>query len=258
MSNQFPGVLRRGDANTGVSLLQYYLDFLSVYYDGIPSIAVDGIFGEDTENAVYAAQSVFGLSVDGLVGEQTWETIVDAYLGIIETIPVRYTEGNTIPFQGTILREGDESEVVRVLQEYLNYIAACIPEVPSTSPTGYFWIADAGVCGSNPACLRTAGYGLCQRHHVAVYHRSVQRFVCREPPESGAVPRLHCRLIAPEGNICYDATSECIQCDPGNATLSARAFLYGSRHSAPARGRRKRQCHAGHRSPPFRRSTVCP
>ena len=47
-------------------------------------------------------------------------------------------EGNTIPFQGTILREGDESEVVRVLQEYLNYIAACIPEVPSTSPTGYF------------------------------------------------------------------------------------------------------------------------
>lgn len=138
VSNQFPGVLRRGDANTGVSLLQYYLDFLSVYYDGIPSIAVDGIFGEDTENAVYAAQSVFGLSVDGLVGEQTWETIVDAYLGIIETIPVRYTEGNTIPFQGTILREGDESEVVRVLQEYLNYIAACIPEVPSTSPTGYF------------------------------------------------------------------------------------------------------------------------
>ncbi len=118
VSNQFPGVLRRGDANTGVSLLQYYLDFLSVYYDGIPSIAVDGIFGEDTENAVYAAQSVFGLSVDGLVGEQTWETIVDAYLGIIETIPVRYTEGNTIPFQGTILREGDESEVVRVLQEY--------------------------------------------------------------------------------------------------------------------------------------------
>ena len=138
VSNQFPGVLRRGDANTGVSLLQYYLDFLSVYYDGIPSIAVDGIFGEDTENAVYAAQSVFGLSVDGLVGEQTWETIVDAYLGIVETIPVRYTEGNTIPFQGTILREGDESEVVRVLQEYLNYIAACIPEVPSTSPTGYF------------------------------------------------------------------------------------------------------------------------
>ena len=99
---------------------------------------MDGIFGEDTENAVYAAQSVFGLSVDGLVGEQTWETIVDAYLGIVETIPVRYTEGNTIPFQGTILREGDESEVVRVLQEYLNYIAACIPEVPSTSPTGYF------------------------------------------------------------------------------------------------------------------------
>ena len=138
VSNQFPGVLRRGDANTGVSLLQYYIDFLSAYYDDIPSLAVDGIFGEDTENAVYAVQSAFGLPVDGLVGEQTWNAIVNAYRGILETIPIRYTEGNIIPFQGTILREGDESETVRVLQEYLNYIAAYIPEVPATSPTGYF------------------------------------------------------------------------------------------------------------------------
>ncbi len=138
VSNQYPGVLKRGDANTGVSLLQYYLDFLSAYYDDIPSLAVDGIFGEDTENAVYAAQATFGLTADGLVGERTWEAVVNAYRGIIETIPVRYTEGNTVPFQGTILREGDESETVRVLQEYLNYIAAYIPEVPATSPTGYF------------------------------------------------------------------------------------------------------------------------
>lgn len=138
VSNQFPGVLRRGDANTGVSLLQYYIDFLSAYYDDIPSLAVDGIFGEETENAVYAIQSAFDLPVDGLVGEQTWNAIVSAYRGILETIPIRYTEGNIIPFQGTILREGDESETVRVLQEYLNYIAAYIPEIPSTSPTGYF------------------------------------------------------------------------------------------------------------------------
>lgn len=138
VSNQFPETLRLGDANTGVSLLQYQLDFLSVYYDDIPPLTVDGIFGQDTLNAVYAAQAALGLPVDGQVGEATWNAIQNAYLGILETIPVRYTEGNTIPFQGDILREGDESDAVRVLQEYLSYIAEYIPEIPSTSPTGYF------------------------------------------------------------------------------------------------------------------------
>ena len=73
MSNQFPGVLRRGDANTGVSLLQYYLDFLSVYYDSIPSIAVDGIFGSATESAVSVIQTLLGLPATGAVGPLTWE-----------------------------------------------------------------------------------------------------------------------------------------------------------------------------------------
>ena len=63
---------------------------------------------------------------------------LDKPLRHVENVIALLDEGNTIPFQGTILREGDESEVVRVLQEYLKYIAACIPEVPSTSPTGYF------------------------------------------------------------------------------------------------------------------------
>lgn len=138
VSNQFPEVLRIGDANTGVSLLQYYLDVLSVYYDDIPSPAVDGIFGQETQNAVFAAQAALGLPVDGVVGEQTWNAVVNAYQGILDTIPVRYTEGNVIPFPGTILREGDESDSVRVLQEYLAYIAAYVPEIPTTSPTGYF------------------------------------------------------------------------------------------------------------------------
>lgn len=138
VSDQFPQTLRLGDANTGVSLLQYQLDLLSVYYDDIPPLTVDGIFGQDTLNAVYAAQAALGLPVDGQVGEATWNAIQNAYLGILETIPIRYTEGNILPFQGSILREGDESETVRVLQEYLAYISEYIPEIPATSPTGYF------------------------------------------------------------------------------------------------------------------------
>ncbi len=138
IDRQFPENLSMGDQNTGVALLQYYLDFLSAYYDTIPPVTVDGIYGTATRDAVYAAQATLGLPVDGIVGKETWNTLVDTYYGIVRRIPVSYTEGNTIPFGGTVLRQGSESESVRVLQEYLNYISDFFPEIPGVTPTGYY------------------------------------------------------------------------------------------------------------------------
>ena len=43
-----------------------------------------------------------------------------------------------IPYGGAPLRIGAESESVRVLQQYLNYIADTYPEIPTVDPTGYF------------------------------------------------------------------------------------------------------------------------
>jgi peptidoglycan hydrolase-like protein with peptidoglycan-binding domain len=57
---------------------------------------------------------------------------------VISTIPVQYTEGVIVPFQGVVLREGSESDAVRLLQEYLNYIAISFPSIPTVSTTGYF------------------------------------------------------------------------------------------------------------------------
>jgi hypothetical protein len=44
------------------------------------AIAIDGIFGSDTDDAVRAFQTLLGLSVDGIVGQQTWNHLVDGYL----------------------------------------------------------------------------------------------------------------------------------------------------------------------------------
>lgn len=44
------------------------------------SIAVDGIFGSDTDDAVRAFQMLLGLSVDGIAGEQTWNHLINGYL----------------------------------------------------------------------------------------------------------------------------------------------------------------------------------
>ncbi len=138
LPREFSTTLSQGDRGTQVAIVQYYIDYISAYYDTIPSLEVDGVYGDATRNAVLAVQQTFGLPEDGILGEQTWNAIANAYYGIISRIPVTFTEGNIIPYQGIVLRQGAEAETVRILQEYLNYISDFISEIPSVSPTGYF------------------------------------------------------------------------------------------------------------------------
>jgi len=138
VTQQYPGVLREGDSGNAVANLQYYINYLSAFYDTVPPLAVDGSFGSATRAAVIDLQNTFGLPADGIVGPLTWEALYDAYLGIVATIPPQYTEGNVIPFPGRILRLGSDSDDVRVLQEYLNYVARSFPTITPVSVTGYF------------------------------------------------------------------------------------------------------------------------
>ena len=68
--------LARGSAGSDVTALQTVLarlpDPISPLYSG----AVDGDFGPLTEAAVQAYQTKRGLTVDGVVGEQTWLSAV--------------------------------------------------------------------------------------------------------------------------------------------------------------------------------------
>ena len=138
VTQQYPGVLREGDSGNAVANLQYYLNYLSGFYESIPPLAIDGSFGPSTAAAVADLQNTFGLVADGIVGPVTWEALYDAYLGIVSTIPVEYVEGNVIPFPGAVLRLGSDSDDVRVLQEYLNYVAQSFPSITPVSVTGYF------------------------------------------------------------------------------------------------------------------------
>ena len=138
ITQQYPGVLREGDSGVNVANLQYFLAFVSTFYDTVPPLAIDGTFGPATRAAVEGLQRTFGLTVDGIVGPLTWKTLYDAYLGIVGTVPPQYIEGNVIPFPGVVLRTGSDSDDVRILQEYLNYVARSYPQIPTVSVTGYF------------------------------------------------------------------------------------------------------------------------
>ena len=85
LQESYPGSpVRRGDIGVNVSFLQVALNRISQNYPAIPKVPVDAIFGEATENAVRAFQSIFSLTVDGIVGRATWYTIVMLYTAVLK------------------------------------------------------------------------------------------------------------------------------------------------------------------------------
>ena len=60
VERQFSKVLRRGDRGIPVRTLQYYLAFLGFFNPKLPQISVDGIFGQETYDALFVpSKSLF-------------------------------------------------------------------------------------------------------------------------------------------------------------------------------------------------------
>ncbi len=138
VTQQYAGEKSEGDSGVEVQNIQYLIAYLSQFYSTIPAVAIDGIYGPSTADAVRAVQRTFELPITGAVDFDTWDVMYRTYLGFIETIPFEYVEGNILPYPGIPLRIGSEDDSVRVLQEYLNFISRSIPEIPAVNPTGYF------------------------------------------------------------------------------------------------------------------------
>lgn len=135
---KYPSLLMFGMSSEYVRILQYVLNVIADNNAAIPPVAEDGIFGEETENAVRAFQKNYGLEPDGIVGEDTWNAIFNVYRGILRTLPEFYVPGDVIPFPGAVLTLGVAGEGVRILKKYLNEIAAVYPEIPTVEETDVY------------------------------------------------------------------------------------------------------------------------
>lgn len=138
IGNAYPKVLRYGDSGNYVSVLQYYLAFVGEYIAQLPPIAITGYFGDETRDAVYAFQNFYGLPVDGIVGEQTWNRLYSVYLGLITSLPASTLENIPTPFGGVLLKRGMTLDAVKTLQENLNTLATIYPEIAPVPVTGTF------------------------------------------------------------------------------------------------------------------------
>lgn len=85
--------LQEGNTGQSVRQLQYMLRVVSDYISTVPAVAIDGIFGPATQAAVIAYQRYAGLTPDGIVGTNTWQSLYNQVSGILsseETAGLQY------------------------------------------------------------------------------------------------------------------------------------------------------------------------
>ena len=75
-------VLRLNARGRYVVELQFLLNFISAYLPDIPFVVENGVYREETRDAVIAFQRHFNLLVDGITGPQTWGKLYEVYWSI--------------------------------------------------------------------------------------------------------------------------------------------------------------------------------
>ncbi len=134
VQNSYPGSpLRLGSSGIAVRRMQNFLNRIRGNYPLIPAIdPVDGVFGEQTENAVRTFQKVFNLSSDGVVGVSTWNKISQVYTAVTGLSELN-GEGERIGLSPTpptvVIRQGNRGSNVLQLQFLLNYISQFYPTI---------------------------------------------------------------------------------------------------------------------------------
>ena len=126
---EYPGVLRNGSSGTAVRELQFYLYLLSAYESSIPSVSIDGRFGASTEAAVRAYQRFAGLTVDGVVGRTTWDSLYGKASVLRTSGPVVTLK--RLPYPGTPLTIGSQGSAVLYYNVFLQRIAYYFESVES-------------------------------------------------------------------------------------------------------------------------------
>lgn len=120
-------VIKTGDVGIAVNKMQAYLNMFQQRGYIQTRLVEDGKYGPKTAQAVKEAQRYFNIAQDGIIGNATWDAIVNKLreLGMVTNFPVAS--------ENYYLSEGNSGLDVFKMQEYLNEIAEqneCLRPVP--------------------------------------------------------------------------------------------------------------------------------
>ena len=141
----YPGYpLRVGSSGEEVVEMQAALNRIARNYPGIPRIdPVDGVFGAQTEEAVRTFQSIFDLSVDGIIGRATWYKVILVYTGVTRLAELnsegqRFIANTGQASPGQLVSPGDTGELVDTVQYYINVLSQFYSSIPPVAATGVY------------------------------------------------------------------------------------------------------------------------
>ncbi len=142
------------DKGAAVREVQKYLHTVSDRIDPeIPRIAVDGVWGDETEEAVNVFKRKYGLSEGARVDLETFDLLYSLYKGELDDIDA---EDNYICCEGFPLSVGVQNHDVTVLHSILSELRREYPTV-SRAPRGNYYSDDTARAVSD--MQRIFGYG---------------------------------------------------------------------------------------------------
>lgn len=120
-------VLKEGDVGIAVNKMQAYLNMFQDRGFIKQRITPDGVYGPRTIQGVKEYQQYSNIPVDGIIGNATWDAIVNKLreLNIVTNVPVAS--------RSFYLTQGNSGIDVFKMQEYLNEIAVsnpCLRPIP--------------------------------------------------------------------------------------------------------------------------------
>ena len=134
----FAEILQEGDTGEPVRVAQYYLSVISYFDPQIPQVIIDGIFDQNTREAVLALQQRNGLEPTGIIDRPTWNAIEAAYDTTLNSLSPEALAVKSEIYPGRYLSLGISGEDVNDLQQFLQAAIARDPTLPPVSVTGTY------------------------------------------------------------------------------------------------------------------------
>ncbi len=104
--------LQLGSSGLDVQKAQYYINQI-LAQPNLPPLTEDGVYGQKTEFGVAVFQYVYGLPSDGVIGNTTWNQLIQQFKTISNPGPEKPTTTRS-------LSVGSSGLGVQKIQEYLN------------------------------------------------------------------------------------------------------------------------------------------
>lgn len=118
-----------------VRSLQTMLRVIADDDDALPTVIPDGIYGQQTIQAVNAFQTKYNLPITGVTDQSTWEQIVKIYEGTL----IRIDKAEPIEViidPGKVFRKGEQGPYIFLLQSILTQLSFDSQLIPRPNHTG--------------------------------------------------------------------------------------------------------------------------